>query len=229
MLEFYLAVLGLVILVLSAALYRGRKKLKQLQQQVAHEFLTVRHEYTMRLQRMESAHFQSLAGQEQIRYDSEGRDLSHDFDGQPSASWDYLNHRFSPDSGQGSHKIENNVISLERTNESGRYELRLKTYFFENVMDHIPANASQTKRHFHITGEVKKESAPHLLRFVFKSESKQVLDEKDYVVFNPDWERFDLYFTFDANEAFALRIDDLSVLNVPSRIEIKNLKLAEKC
>jgi hypothetical protein len=55
-----------------------------------------------------------------------------------------------------------------------------------------------------------------------------VLDEKDYVVFNPEWEKINLVFTIISNEASFLRIDDLHVLKAPSHVQIRNIVVYEK-
>lgn len=226
--ELILTLLVLFLIILLALVYLLLKKERQRQEQLEHQVQNIRYEFTTRTGRLELAQYEQLPGREIIRYDLAERNAQEDFTGKGAAAWDYIHHRFAEGTGSGSHQRMDNLLQINRTNKNGRYELHLKHYVFDSVTDRIPADATISKRHMRITGEVKKTGVSHTVRFVFKGESQNVLDEKDYVVFSPEWEPIDLVFTIDAKEASYLRIDDLSVLDVPSGIQIRNLKLIEK-
>jgi hypothetical protein len=226
--ELVLSLLVLFLLILLTLWYFLFRKAEQLQHRLNHEMQTIRYELTTRAGRLELAQYQQLPGREIIRYELSGRNAQEDFTGKGAAAWDYIHHRFAEGAGSGAHQLTDNFLQINRTNQKGRYELYLETYFFDSVTHQIPIDTTISERHLRITGEVKKNGASHILRFVFKGESQNVLDEKDYVVFSPDWEPFDLVFTISSNEASHLRMDDFSVLDVPSSVQIRNLKLIEK-
>lgn len=223
-------ILGVVCIVLATTVYRLYKRLGRMNRQTQHGFQTLRHEAAMRLVPLEKQLYQQLPGEESIVYDSRNGIEPGDFTGNGAQAWDYVAHRFAGAVGEGSYQAESNLITIHRTNTQGRYELYLKRFLFDNKEHHhVPASKAKAKRTLRLTFEVKKESASHILRFVFKGEtSKEVLDEKDYVVYNPDWQKAELFFSVAANEDALFRIDDLGVTAAPGRIEIRNLILLEK-
>ena len=221
--EFVIIVVGLLLIIIMV-LKQNRSRQQELEKQLQ----TVRYEFTTRVAKLELSQYQQQPGVEVVRFDLSGRDVQNAFTGSGARAWDYIDHRFADGTGTGSHHISGNQISIERTNKKGRYELQLKQYYFDSAREMIPADSALSKRHLRITAEVKKEGSSQILRFVFKGESQNVLDEKDYVVFSPDWEPIELVFTIHSNESSYLRIDSLSVLNVPGTVHIRNLKLLEK-
>ncbi len=195
-----------------------------------HALQTLRYEFTTKLQAVEKANYEAKEGHETIVYD--GRDViqESDFTGNGARAWDYVGHRFTEGNGEGSHGIVGNVITINRTNTAGRYELYLKHFVFDGK-EHgsIPASTNGATRTLCLRCEVKRDAGSHILRFVFKGEaSNEVLDEKDYVVFNPDWQVMEVFFTVPSSENCLFRIDDLGVMPAPSTVQIRNLVLFEK-
>lgn len=194
-----------------------------------HQLQNLRYEYTTRIAGMELSAYEKLTGPEEVIYDSSKSNMQQDLSGRGTREWDYAAHQFLKHEGKGTHHLKDGAISIQRTNTAGRYELQLNRYAYNNGFGKIPAEPSIKLRKMRVSCEVRKDTASHVLRFVFKGESSQeVLDEKDHVVYSPEWEKINLVFTISANENSYLRIDDLSVLAAPSTIEIRNLVLFEK-
>lgn len=215
---------------LATTVYRLKKRIENANSTIQHGLQTLRYEAAMRVFPLEKQQYQQLQGPETIVYDSRNGIMPADFTGNGAQAWDYIAHRFADGNGKGSYQIQDNVITIHRTNRQGRYELYLKRFVFDGK-EHplVPASDTKGSRTLRATFEVKKESASHVLRFVFKGEtSTEVLDEKDYVVFNPDWQKAELFFSVAANEEALFRIDDLSIMDAPSSIQIRNLVLFEK-
>jgi hypothetical protein len=205
------------------------KRLANSRTEMQHQLQNLRHEVNLKITAVEVWASETRPGEETIRYDSDSTEIESSFTGQGSREWDYVGHHFSEVEGKGFHRIDHNTITVHRENTQGRYELYLKQYNYKNSPDKIPGDPSIKLRNLRLAFDVKKGNASHLLRFVFKGEtSHNVLDEKDYVVFNPDWETVNLVFTVPTTEACFLRIDDLSVLKAPSHIQISHLVLYEK-
>ncbi|MDQ6608603.1 MAG: hypothetical protein M3Y85_02155, partial [Bacteroidota bacterium] len=194
-----------------------RRKIKMLTAGFNHEFQNLRHEINMKANRIELSLYEQIAGEERIIYNGETNNENF-FTGKGSRTWDYVAHTFSEGEGQGSYKVKDGEITIERTNTAGRYELYLRSYQYNGMVEKIPAGNPVGVRRLRLSCEVKKGKASHMLRFVFKGDSQNVLDEKDYVIFSPDWERITVVFTITAVEACVLRIDDLNVLQAPSTI-----------
>src|SRR5205085_1487139 len=118
---------------------------------------------------LEKQFWQQQPGTETVVYDGRPGIETTDFTGNGARAWDYVAHRFLEDSGVGSHQIENTTITVSRTNTNGRYELYLKHYVFDGKRtEKIPSSNSQPVRRLRLCCEVKKGSASHVLRFVFK-------------------------------------------------------------
>ena len=205
-----------------------QQKLKQQATAFYHQLENVRYELNTKTNAIDSAAYEKEPGDEHIIYDG-NKSIEQNFRGQGARAWDYVSHGFSGGTGKGSHQIKNGVIAIQRLNTEGRYELYLQKYAYNNGTENIQADSSINKRRLRLNCEVKRDNASHLLRFVFKGEqSKNVLDEKDYVVFSPQWEQVNVAFTISANEPSYLRIDDLAVLEAPSGVQIRNIVLYEK-
>lgn len=225
-----LAIFSCLALIVVALLYVSlKRKAAALSSTLNHQLQNLRHELNTKTNAIELAAYKQDAGTEMIIYDSNASDLQNDFTGQGARAWDYAGHQFLNGEGKGIHQTNDGVINIHRDNDQGRYELYLKKYGYSNSPDKIPADNTISERRFLISCEVKRDTSSHLLRFVFKGETSQnVLDEKDYVAFSPEWETVNLVFTVSTTEACYLRIDDLSVLEAPSGIQIRNLVLYEK-
>lgn len=228
LLLFVLGFFALMLLAFAATAVSLLKRLKQVERTARHDGFNLRHELNTRLQSVEKKVYEALPGTEVLVYD--GRLLESDFRGQGSQAWDYVAHRFADGTGTGSHQVQDSMLTIQRTNNVGRYELTLQRFLFEGrETDRIPATALKPMRHIRLSFEVRRHTSSHLLRFVFKGEtSKEVLDEKDYVAFNPEWEKVDLFFTVSTAEDCVFRIDDLGVATAPSDIHLRNLLVKEK-
>ena len=225
-----LAIIVTVVLLLLLFSFLQNKSFQKNRNQFSLSLQNLRYEFTTKLSLIEKKLYEGLPGKEVIVFDGRNGISADDFIGNGSRVWDYVSHQFIDGNGEGSHRIHDNVVSIYRSNTPGRYELYLKRFVFEGRNSSlIPKSNTQATRNFRVAFEVKKGRASHVLRFVFKGqETKEVLDEKDYVVFNPDWQKTELFFTIASTEDAIFRIDDLSVMQAPSSIEIRNLVLFEK-
>jgi len=224
-----LAGLSVGIFIALLVFLSAKKKIRAFTSKVLYDSQNLRYELNTKTNQIELHAYEESEGSEAVIYDSSGSNMQEDFTGRGARAWDYVAHSFSNNEGAGSHHIENGTITIQRSNTVGRYELYLKKYFFETQMEKIPADSAITKRRLLFSCEVKKGTASHILRFVFKGEATQdVLDEKDYVVFSPEWEKLKLVFSISALEPSYLRIDDLSVLDAPGNVQIRNIVLCQK-
>lgn len=220
----------LILVLLFGALIFVVQAMRKQALQTKKELQTLRYELNTKTSQTALQLYQQLPGKERIVYDSRDHLSTITLTGAGAQTWNYVEHRFDPEPGSGRHEIMGSEIVLQRTNTAGRYELHIHRYNIGNQeYSEVPADPAKGIRNLRLRCEVKKETASHLLRFVFKGiESKEVLDEKDYVVFNPDWEPVELVLAIASQEPCTLRIDDLLIMQAPSQIRIRNLALYEK-
>lgn len=190
----------------------------------------LRYELYTKLQPLEKDVYDRQAGEEVLLYDGRRGLLPTDFSGGGASAWNYAAHGFDARQGQGHFSVDGNVLTISRSNAEGRFELHLHRYTINKPeTKNLPKDGAKSNRRLRLQCEVKRDEASHGLRFVFKGEdSKEVLDEKDCIVFSPDWQPVVLYFNVTPSEPTHLRIDDLHVLKAPSAVQIRNLVLFEK-
>lgn len=180
--------------------------------------------------RLEFVEYQISNETGKIIYDGSNRNIEADFDGGPYYAWSDEKKGFLDVMGQGSHKIENGIIDINRTNTGGRYSLGLRRYNYGNILPRIPIDKTiNGKRKLKLTCEAKSIGAEHTLGFIFKAnEDRDTLDYREYKVFNNTWESVELAFSIDTDKESYLRIDDRDVSTAPSSVQIRNLILYEK-
>jgi hypothetical protein len=175
------------------------------------------------------------ASTERIIYDSAGRDVGFDFKGADAQLWEVIDGKDQPvsDFGRGALKFETGgVLSIQRFNTVGRYEVWLERYFLEGkeLLTIRPNELMTGHRGFRLSFEAKVIGGEHTLRILLKNEksNKWVGREQRSTVTTNSWTPIKVYFQIPPTEECRLRLDDLDVLHAPSSIQIRNLLLAEK-
>jgi hypothetical protein len=165
--------------------------------------------------------------EEQILYDSrEGMDGFH-FDGRGASIKD------GP-VGKGKHKIlDRQVLNIDRTNQEGRYEVRLTQYHYRHsIAPHVPRDLTVAgQRKVMIRYLAKAHGGKHQIRTVLKStdETGQWLASKDdYIDQGSKWEEVECFFHIDPSRDFYVRLDDLGISAVPSSVQIRDIVVKEK-
>lgn len=221
---------ALLLTALAVIAFSVQKRLARAEDEARHQQQNLRYELYAKLHPLEEALYRQQPGVETVLYDGREKVLPDDFTGGGTRAWDYVGHEFEKGTGEGSFNVAGNTISVHRTNTAGRFELHLQRYSVNGKeTGELPADAAKTNRLLRLHCEVKRDAASHGLRFVFKSEeSKEVLDEKDAIAFNPGWQAVELYFNVSAAEPTHLRIDDLHVMRAPGSVQIRRIVLFEK-
>jgi hypothetical protein len=171
---------------------------------------------------------------ERILYDSNVRDVGHDF----TSKGGHVYSREkgievkSQDRGKGEAVFQENTINLKRTNTTGRFELWLDNYMIENKrVNFIPKDEiNGIKRNFKLSLYAKTIGADHTLAFTWKGIEKDkglILQRKERVINTAEWYPVTLYFTINPTEDCKLRIDDYNLTAAPSSIQLKDILLVE--
>jgi hypothetical protein len=169
---------------------------------------------------------------ERVIYDSDGRDIGFDFQGSNAQHWKTIDGKDQPVSpfSKGALTFETGgILSIQRSNTEGRYEVWLKRYFLDGrdmpsiTRDDVIAG----QRNLRIDFEAKAAGAEHTLRIVLKNAIKWVAEEQRTITSN-SWTPIKIYFQISPTEECKLRIDDMDVSNAPSSIQIRNFSIVEK-
>jgi len=167
---------------------------------------------------------------EKIIYEYANGGSPHDFRGEVGHIW--VGDKPIGGKGAGTLSIDRHgILSIERTNKEGRFEIWLQRYIYNGVEKTVlPKNELIAgRRKLRVSCKAKASNGTHCLRFVFKDVQTQkwVAKEQRQVTGN-DWTPLDLYFQISPAVDVRLRIDDLEVSDVPSSVQILNLEIAEK-
>jgi len=177
---------------------------------------------------------QDIAGSERLLYSTVERDLGFDFKGAAAQLWQNIDGKDQPVSGFGKGSLEfsdGQILSLQRTNDDGRFEIWLNCYFSpEGERTSVAGNDLLTGlRRFRVDCEAKAAGAEHTLRFVLRSDiTKKWVASDERTISTNTWTRIRIYFQVPPNADFRLRIDDLNVTRAPSSVQIRNLTLIER-
>ncbi len=127
----------------------------------------------------------------------------------------------------GSVRYDAGIISIERFNSDGKFELWLHKYEIDGVVhDAIPGNDTATgKRSFRVRAQAKVKGADHRLFVVFRGRDSWLASKQ--VTINLDsWTPIELYFRVPY-EPCHLRIDDHAT-KAPSSVQLQHLELTER-
>lgn len=175
-----------------------------------------------------------LAGTERLLYSTVERDLGFDFKGASAQLWQNIDGKDQPVSGFGKGSLEfadGQILSLQRTNDDGRFEVWLNCYFSaEGERTSVAGNdLLPGLRRFRVDCEAKAAGAEHTLRFVLRSDvTKKWVASDERTISTNTWTPLKVYFQVPPNADFRLRIDDLNVTRAPSSVQIRNLRLIER-
>lgn len=124
------------------------------------------------------------------------------------------------------------IISICRTNNDGRYQVRLKRYYYEGGDNELlSANvAISGKRLLRVSCEAKVSRSPHSLNFAWRAPRGELGGkDKRITISQRSWTRFESYFEIDPTTDCYLRIDDYYETGaVPSEVQIRKVVVAER-
>lgn len=176
----------------------------------------------------------SLIGHKKtIYYDSRRNCKRSDFRGIGGQVWSNSENQSVGPIGQGELTVETGgILSVERTNKEGRFEVWLRQYKYDNVeSEYLPERPLITgTRNIRLTCEAKVTDGKHTLLFLFKDRitDKSPDPPKEEVISSNEWNAIDLTFLLSPKATYHLRIDDQKVSQVPSTLQIRNLKVWER-
>jgi hypothetical protein len=127
--------------------------------------------------------------------------------------------------------VDDAVISIERFNTEGRFEVAVRHYE-QDGSDHevIPKRLSTPgRRRFMVSFDAKVSSKPHTLRLTMRETPNSGLwhSEHEVTIDSRTWTAVKLYLKADPSVDCWLRIDDQGVVDAPSSIQLRKLKLIE--
>lgn len=206
------------------------EKLRAESEKIRLEAEKLRKELASSVENIASIDYQLSNKGEKILYDSRKKeDIGYDFKGEGNSI--YQNDVPVTPKGTGSVTYDKGIMSIQRTNTEGRYEVWLYTYLYdEKTRPFIPKNdLLEGKRRIKISFDVKVSGGRHTLKFVFKGkESKKWLGTVERKFSNENWESHELYVSVNPSEDCQLRMDAMETSHAPSSIQIRNLVLTEK-
>ena len=173
---------------------------------------------------------------EMIIYDSDkSRLLGHDFSGEEAQL--HTNGGYYGDKGRGKLSFvesRDKIISICRTNNSGRYKLTLRRYSCQGrggSSSVLPANvAISGRRHLTVSFEAKVTGRPHELIFGLKPTSPgKWLAEGQAMITRDSWESFTENFEINPARDCYFRIDDHYPSGPASgTLQIRRIVVAER-
>jgi hypothetical protein len=126
---------------------------------------------------------------------------------------------------------EGGVLSIQRSNAEGRFEVWLRSYAQGGVEKSLITgnNAISGSRSLRISCEVKVIGGDHTLKFVLKNEkTNKWLANAQRRITSDTWTPVDVYLRVPPSEECRLRIDDQDVSHAPSSVQLRNIEVAEK-
>jgi len=178
--------------------------------------------------------FKSSDTAERVVYDSTQEGIGYGF---PKGFGDYVWKRVDGKDARiggravGSLTVEDGkVLTINRENSEGRFQVWLERYSYDGeIIKQIPKEPTLNQRIFRLGLEARIVGGSHKLKFVFKNEEDNTWPASTEIkVTEEAWTKFDLYFPVSPMEKCRLRIDDVDVTKAPSRVQIRNIVLAEK-
>lgn len=170
------------------------------------------------------------ADAEDILFDSKEGMYISDFFRKPGQLW-RKNGQYPTTKGEGTVRIEDGVLTLQRSNTDERYELWLETYLYKgSEHKRIPKDELISgNRQIHVTCEAKA-SCDHTLRFTLRNflDVDGTVLAKEVQITSNRWKLIDMTFTIPPHEEIQLSIFDQDVSKAPSTIQVRNLVVAQK-
>jgi hypothetical protein len=167
----------------------------------------------------------TLAEESAILYNSGPIFKSYHFTGIQGHNW--VNKQKVGNQAQGFLSFEEDgTIRIERINSDGRYELHLrhngpKKYSFKRKNDPV-------FRELEVSCDTKVDVGEHTLRFLLKDEEADEWTAKwETKIVAKEWVKIKCILLAPTTVDVLLRIDDMSVSQVPSSVYVRNLKVVE--
>ncbi|VXC45181.1 hypothetical protein BURKHO8Y_210622 [Burkholderia sp. 8Y] len=134
--------------------------------------------------------------------------------------------------GRGELRFEpGGVLSIERTNTEGRFELLFVQYSVPgSTSSFIPKNVAMAgRRKIHVQCEAKVPHGQHTLRFVTRNpETGRRFSDTKKTVNSDAWVQIDAYLISDPTQDVQIRIDDEEVRSAPSSVQLRNIRIFER-
>jgi hypothetical protein len=154
--------------------------------------------------------------------------MHYHFSGGGEKSW--VDNKAVGEPGEGSHKFENKILEIKRTNTEGKYLIKLLRYLDKNENYNKLYVEKELKHSGHRTINIKFEgyitNGANLIWFV----TKKVNDtawihqaNKKFHITAKIWTKYEDYFIIPVDQDFQIFIDDREVLKSPSSVFIKDL------
>jgi hypothetical protein len=167
-----------------------------------------------------------------VIYDSARICNRSDFQGKQGKRWSDTEHRSVGPEGEGILTVlEGGILSVERTNREGRFEIWLHRYNYKGSKTvYLPENPQMTgDRRLRVTCEAKVTDGRHTLWFLFKDRRTDKSPEppQEVVIDRNEWIPVNLTFLLSPAATYRLRIDDQDVSQVPSILQIRSFRVTE--
>jgi hypothetical protein len=172
---------------------------------------------------------------EEVLYHSTPREsaLGHDLDGRGGQMWTPgENAQPVGPSGEGEMSfLKGAVINIDRFNTEGRFEVSLRWYQQDGgehqVIPKRPSTPGQ--RHFTVALDAKVSGKPHTLRLTLRQATVKQLPESESAktVASSTWTSLKFYLSANPSVDCWLRMDDQDVMEAPSSIQLRDVKLVE--
>ncbi len=167
------------------------------------------------------------ADTEEILFDSRQGLYASDVKGVPGELW--RNGAHAPTKGEGTLRVEDGVLNLQRSNTDERFELWLQRYSYKGNEDNkIPKDESISgNRQIRVSCEAKA-SCNHTLRFTLRDFVGGRVLAREVQITSNDWTSINMTFMIPPHEGIQLSIFDQGVSKAPSSIQIRNLVVGQK-
>jgi len=169
---------------------------------------------------------------ERVIYDATKSCSRYDFRDVEGRMWSSEENKFVGPKGKGLLRIEEGgILNIERTNTEGRFEIWLEKYAYnDEVHEVLPKNEIIAgARKLRVSCQAKTVDSKHTLHFVIKDPSTGAAPAQKLVrVSGNEWSFIDFILLVSPSIDCVLRIYDRDVSEVPSSVQIRNLRLAER-
>jgi hypothetical protein len=166
---------------------------------------------------------------EDILFDSrEGMYIS-DFWRKPGKHW-RKDGQYGPAKGEGTVRVQDGVLTLERSNIDERYELWLERYLYKGTKyKKIPKDELISGvRQIRVMCEAKA-SCDHTLRFILRDFVPGALvDGNNVQITSNEWTPIDMNLSITPHHESQIAIFDQEVSEAPSSIQVRNLVVSQR-
>ncbi len=152
------------------------------------------------------------------------------FDAYGEQLWDNTSKKLVGFSGVGEFGFENNVLIIDRKNTEGRFIVKIKGYYYNELeRNFIPKNINgKNPRYFKLSFEARSLKGQQKLIFTFQKLGTHIwLSHPEYAIGNKDWQNQSASIAVYCHEDIFMELQIFETTQEPGLLQIKNILVEE--